>query len=55
MVSENNTKLVWKTICVSMRQIKILLDFFKLASVDNLGIKNLYGKVDYYNDQKQIL
>jgi hypothetical protein len=38
-----------------MRQIKILLDFFKQASEDNLGIKNLYGKVDYYNEHKQIL
>lgn len=38
-----------------MRQIQILLDFFKQASEDNLGIKNLYGKVDYYNEHKQIL
>lgn len=32
-----------------------MLEFFKSAQSDNLGIKNLYGKVEYYDDQKQIL
>lgn len=42
--------------CLSMQQIKILLSFFNKCIKDKQkGVSNLIDKIDYYNEEQNIL
>lgn len=49
-------KLGWKVMCLQMNQIKLVIQFFKTqASLLQKGVSNLLDKIDYYDEDAQIL
>lgn len=51
-----NEKLNWHVIQLTMNQIKILIDFFRILDKDkHVGIKNLIARIDFYDEEHNIL
>lgn len=51
-----NEKLNWHVIQLTMDQIKILIDFFRILDKDkHKGVNNLIARIDYYDEENHIL
>lgn len=47
-----NAKLNWHVVQLTMEQIKMLIDFFRILDKDkHKGVNNLVGRIDYYNEE----
>ena len=55
-MSEGQNKLGWRLMCLSMRQIHLLVQFFTKHIKDKQkGVSNLIDKIEFYDEDTKIL
>lgn len=56
LLTESDSRFGWHVICLSMKQIKELISFFKVhVSKSNKGVSNLIDKIEFYDEEEGIL
>ena len=55
VAQKETTKLNWKMICLSLNQIKTLINFFKKhVQKVHKGSSNLIGKIEFYDEDESL-